>query len=427
MKFLFLSGYGEGFGLAYKLQLEGHQVAGWSRGKHTKEKFSGIIPRIEQWEDFLDEDTIVVFDSVGGGRTADRLRRRGHFVVGGSVFADELERDREVGLEMMKQAGIKVPPSRKFTKWEKAKEYVREKKERVAFKPSGPLGDELPSYLAYDWQDMIEMLDYYESIAKTKPEFEIQDYVKGVAISTEGWFNGREFMLPFNHTVERKQLMNSDLGPSGGCSGNVVWAAKSSNRIIDEGLLRMEQLLAAQDYVGPIDLNTIVNESGVWGLEFTPRFGYDAMPVMFLELYDDDVAKLFSDLARGTAGREFKMKDGFGGSVRVTVPPYPSDQFPGPEGVPVRGLSKADRPHIYLFDVMLNEKGGLVTQEKITAVFTGRGESLSESLKIPYELAEKVRVPNKQYRTDLREVLGEDFEKFLEQTKSSKEEKGEGV
>ena len=246
-----------------------------------------------------------------------------------------------------------------------------------------------------------------------RPEFVLQQFVEGVAISTEGWFNGREFMHPFNHTVERKQLMDYNLGPSGGCSGNCVWRVEQLNHIVEEGISKMASTLRQFDYRGPVDLNTIVNPQGVWALEFTPRFGYDALPA-FLELVEGDVGELIAKVAMGEHPQEMLLKPGFASALRISVPPYPSEEFRPNPGVPVNGFTREDRPHLFFYEVMLNARDQLVTSGSggTVCAVTGWGESIPGSLWGPYELAKKSKIPDKQYRNDLIDQLDQDYSKF---------------
>src|SRR6266478_1062667 len=419
-KFLLISGGGDGLGLALRLRMEGNDVAVWIREGRAKSNYDGLLAKPKKWDEFLDASTIVIFDSSGGGRTADRLRARGHFVFAGSTFADSLELDRAVALDFMSQAGIRTPESKTFRSWEKAKAYVKERDSRLVFKASGDTGNYLGSYVSYDAQDLIEMLDHFAEVTsgKGKPEFILQDFVEGTEISTEGWFNGREFMQPWNHTLERKQLMNDGLGPSGGCAGNLVWCEREINHVIETGIARMAPILADHEYVGPIDLNSVVNEDGVWGLEFTPRFGYDALPAL-LELVEGGIGPTIAAMARLEFPTELPLANRKAAGLRVSIPPYPSEHFHPDEGIPVRGLTREDRDHLYFFDVKLNDANHLVSTNAFGAIVTvtGSGEGITDAFVGPMEIAKRAKIPQKQYRTDLVNVFIREWAKFDQLTR----------
>jgi phosphoribosylamine--glycine ligase len=221
-------------------------------------------------------------------------------------------------------------------------------------------------------------------------------------------------MLPFNHTIERKQLMNDNLGPSGGCAGNVVWnLTKGSDRVVDEGVALMASALRYNNYIGPFDFNTIVNEEGVWWLENTPRFGYDAMPA-FLQTLDQPIGEFFSVLAREEHPTHILVKEGFGAALRLTVPPYPTEKTPSEGGLPVRGWRANDRANLYLYNVALDEKAQLVTTSAYGNVvsITSFASTIYDAMEHCLSLAKKALVPNKQYRTDLASLFVDEFYKL---------------
>jgi len=399
-RFLLISGDGDGLGIALRLKEEGHDVTVQVKNKKAKGDYQNLLRRVEKMDDALTPDTVVVFDSTGGGKTADRLRGQGQPVVGASRFADQLELDRSLALGLMQEAGIQVPASQHFFDWASGIQYAEARSERLCFKSDN---NKLTSYVSSSPADLSEFLRTQEKAGEAA-DYELQDVVEGLEISTEGWFDGVTFARPFNHTFEKKQLMNDDVGPSSGCAGNVVWACQHEYcPIVEEGLKRFEPLLAYHGYTGMIDLNTIVNEQGVWALEFTPRFGFDAFPAM-MEALTEGVGDLLTKYARGERVTDFPMKkEGFAGGLRVTIPPYPFHDVEAPRGVAIRELVRADRSHSYFYNVFLDEEGQLRTSGAFGAivVFSSFGADIHKAMSACCDMAARVELKDKQYRTDL--------------------------
>lgn len=106
--------------------------------------------------------------------------------------------------------------------------------------------------------------------------FQLQRRVEGVEIAIVAFFNGTEFIEPVTFNFEHKKLFPGNIGPQTGEMGtSMFWARR--NRVFEETLGRHEHWLADEGYVGSIDLNCIVNENGIYPLEFTPRFGYPCL------------------------------------------------------------------------------------------------------------------------------------------------------
>lgn len=411
-KFFFISENGDAIGLALRLKDEGHDVSIYVRDDEAVKRGQGLVEFSLPRPATSYNGTIIISDCTGSGVFCDSLRDAGSSVLGGSIIADKLEMDRAYAAQVMTDCGIATPRTEYFNDWAKAKEFVEETEERLVFKPEGDLSGVVPSYVSFDQEDMLEMLDIYATTSpKSVPRFALQEFIEGTCISTECWFNGVDFVRPFNHTIERKQLMNDDLGPSGGCTGNVVWACFDGCPICDATVARLNDFLFRHRYCGPIDVNAVVSENGIFGLEFTPRFGYDAAPTLLLALLDEPLGDFLYACARGTASQMI-VKDGFATGVRVTVPPWPLEKYHPPEGTPLRGLRSF--ANFYPYDVMRGGDGNLCTSGGygITGVALGYDKTIDASFANAMHVADKLRLPNKQYRTDLAEVCSKDFRRL---------------
>jgi phosphoribosylamine--glycine ligase len=411
MKFFIISEGGDGAGLALRLQDEGHDVRIWFRDGEAANRCKGLVTEDEGF--VLDHDTVIISDCTGSGILCDSYREAGHPLVGGSGIADKLENDREFATRVFKDSGVETPKTKFFDDWEEARAFVETSEEKLVFKPEGELSGVVPSYVSADAEDMLEMLEFYKGQqSRTVPAFALQEFIEGTCVSSEAWFCDDNFVLPFNHTIERKQLMNGDIGPSGGCTGNVVWSCDDCETcpICRATLWPLQDFLRSIHYVGPIDVNAVVADDGIFALEFTPRFGYDATPTLLCALLATPVGVFLDSVARGIC-REMPLFPGFAAGVRVTVPPWPTEKFPGPEGLPLRGIKNFDK--FYPYDVMKVEDSFLTSGGYgITGIALGTGDTIDSAYAEAGKLAKKLKLPDKQYRTDLAEVCNKDFRKL---------------
>jgi phosphoribosylamine-glycine ligase len=410
-----LSEGGDGTGLALRLGEEGHDARVWFRDSVADKRCQGLIRTAEEYS----FGQTVIADCTGAGALRDTYRDAGIPTVGGSSFCDKLESDRKYSEEVFKQAGIETPRSVRVSSFEEAKKVIEKlggESGRVALKPEGRFSGVIPSYVTYDQEDAVKMLEHIRALTgEEEVELLIQEFIEGVAISTEGWFNGTDWVEGmFNHTVERKQFLNDDLGPSGGCTGNLVWKCSAKEPMVKELLLPLTELLRENVYRGAIDVNAVVNEEGCYALEFTPRFGYDAFPTLLTSLADFDFGYFLDSLARGYRCDE-NLLEGFGAGVRLSLPPWPSEEHHAKEHVPIAGLSERDRRWFYPQDVQLNKAGELESSGGygILGVVNGYGECVGEAFARAYKICSGLRVPNKQYRVDLASQCLRDYRKVF--------------
>ena len=399
MEILFVSKSGDALPLAIKLA-DKHRVKFYVKKKGSR-MGEGLVKMVPSWRPHLKSADFVIFDMVGLGSLADLMRRKDKIVLGGGVFNDLIELDRQKGTELMQKAGITVPETWSFKSVEEGKKFIKAKRDRYVLKPLGNQ-DTMWTYVAQmdDSKDLVYMMD----TAPLPDGYELQKFIDGIEVSTEGWFDGEKFVGPFNHTMERKRFMDRDKGPSTGCMGNVVWFA-DGDKLVEQTLMKVQPYLNKMAYVGPIDINCIVTKDKAYGIEWTARFGYSALWAL-LECFDGDFATWSYGFAQGKQKEMPVKKDNWGVAVRLTVPPYPTDTEYLSEMVckdwPLFFEDKA-WPHIWLADAYRSTDGvfKVAGVDGVVMEVTAKSNILREARRRCYRTIDRVVLPNKQYRSDI--------------------------
>jgi phosphoribosylamine--glycine ligase len=126
-KFLFVSYGGLISDIAWRVATEGNEVRYHISDPAEKDIGDGFVPKVDEWESHVDWADVVVFDDVlGHGELADKLRKQGKAVVGGTPYTDRLEDDRTFGQEELKKHGVSIIPFQEFTDFDSAIAYVEE-------------------------------------------------------------------------------------------------------------------------------------------------------------------------------------------------------------------------------------------------------------------------------------------------------------
>ena len=171
--------------IAWQVLKEGHKVKYFVEDKDEKEIGDGFVPKVDKWEDEVDWAEVIVFDDVlGQGKKADKLRKEGRLVVGGTPYTDKLEDDRAFGQNELKNAGVSIIPQENFTSFDEAIGYVQKNPNRYVIKPSGE-AQNMKQLLFVgedeDGKDVIQVLeDYKRAWSKKIKEFQLQRRIVGV-------------------------------------------------------------------------------------------------------------------------------------------------------------------------------------------------------------------------------------------------------
>lgn len=347
MRILFMSDSGEGSGIALKLKTEGNDVFMYIRNSGAKKIAEGIVEKVYSVTEGIQKaPDLIVFDSVGMGRIADKLKDEGWPVFGGSSWADKLELNSDFAKKAIETMGIAVPP----------------------------------------------------------------ENTKGFSdITLEIWYaNGVPVPMPLG-IIKNKKFMNGDAGSDTECQSSTVFAYdRKEPRLIQQSLKKMKPLMEKTRYTGTLGINGIVKRGRFYGVSFTASFSYNSI-YAFLRILDEPLGEVLMRMAKGD-NTPMKLKSGFGFSLRVSIPPYPyknkdrmlnSRIYLETKDIVIEGIGTNEwGERVFPFDCYADSKGKYLTAGSSGVVLdtTGYGISVFDAEEEAVGLYDRVQLPQKQAR-----------------------------
>ncbi len=415
MNILFVSEDLSGGDLAYRLKKEGNKVRLFIHDKKQRKNLKGMVDQVEKWGDHINwvgkKKGLIIFDSTGFGEHQDRLRKEGYSVVGGSAMGDKIEDDRHFGKEIMEQCGIITIPSFPFRCLDEAINFVKKNREEWVIKQNGHVS-KIYNYVGQmsDARDVIDVLETYKKNNKRDSHYiELQKRIRGVEIGVARYFNGNDWVGPIEMNVEHKSLCSGGLGPKTYEMGTLMWYddAIDKNILFQLTIAKMKSYLQSINFRGDIDINCIVNESGVYPLEVTARFGFPSTQLQSA-LHISPWGEFLKAVADGKS-YNLRYRKGFGIIVVIATPPFPyvaiSKRY-NVEGTRIfftSPLTKQEEKNVHFEEVSRDSKGAYYISSSSGFVLnvSGVGKSIREAQNKAYRLAEKIIIPKKFYRNDI--------------------------
>lgn len=418
-KFLFVSISGLIGDIAWHVKKEGNSVKYYIDEKSERQIGNGFVTKTNNWEAEVDWADVIVFDDVlGQGQKAKDLRARGKLVVGGTPYTDKLEDSRAFGQEQMKKHKISILPYKDFSYFDDGIEYIKNNPGKYVLKPSGE-AQNIKRLLFVgqedDGSDVIRILAAYRKTwSEEVKEYQLQKKVSsGVEVAVGAFFNGNEFIYPININFEHKKLFPGDLGVATGEMGtSMFWSGP--NKLFNMTLKKLEPTLKEEGYVGYIDINCIVNGTGVYPLEFTSRFGYPTISIQ----QDSMMTPIGEFLYKLAAGEKFeiKVKKGFHIGARVVTPPFPykdKKTFDSFSKDAVIIFKKNNLEGIHIEDVKIDKGEWLLTGHSgIALIVAGTGMTMKQAQQQMYQRINNIIIPNMYYRKDIGDRWFEDSDKL---------------
>jgi phosphoribosylamine--glycine ligase len=443
MKILFVSKESNGGDMALRLVLEGNQVK-----LHIMEKdlhnLDGLIEKETNWRAGVGWSDLVVFDDTGMDEYTKYVLRSGKPAFGmghspkdfkihgasfqGHQFAGELEKNRNMSQEVMSELGIgEEIESLCFTDIPQAIEHLRKHKVPHVIKPELHGSGSEKTYVgklpnnedAIGW---LETLPTRPGGGKVK-KIEVEERKEGVEVACSSWFNGCEFVGPVNINFEHKLVAASEDGKGVGFNTGEMGTAMfyddrpaKENKLYTETLAKMGKWLSQFDYRGQMDINCIVNEDGVWPLEFTPRLGY---PSSYIEdeLQVAPWGELFKALGSGKSIDNKVSYDWAMGVVLVGEGyPFWDEGHKRMDQMPVLGLNDKNIEHLHPYDVRYDEKSKrMVATGCYPLTATAKAKTIEECKRKVYEdVIPQVYFPGMFYRHDIGQRVKDNLGKLKE-------------
>ena len=403
--------------LYLSLVREGHEVRVAVSEPLARGTLAGLVPRTPDWRAELDwiraagPEGIILFESVseGFGALQDRLRAEGFNVIGGSAYGDRLENDRAYAQEVFAGLGFPAGHVWEFDRPADAAAFIAARPARYVLKFSGPGYASSDNYVGQlpDGRDVSAILRCRAAAGPGAADrFILMRHIEGVEMATGAYFNGEAFLEPACLDWEHKRFFAGDLGELTGEMGTVVTFDRSQT-FFRRLLAPMAPRLAAAGHVGWVNINAIVNEAGVWPLEFSCRFGYPGFAIL------SPLQPPWGELLGAVAARTpltLNTRPGFGVGVVVTTPPLPytRKEIPdAPVGLPVLIDDGAEPAHFHYGEMGLDASGQLVTAGLYgwTMVVTGTGASVAAARAAAYANLARAVVPNGRWRLDIGDRL----------------------
>lgn len=416
---LLISKEGDGLGVAQRLAAEGCRVSVWIEEERFAQAGRGIVDRVDDWRAEGPRADYIITDCVGLGSLEPSLKALGKPVLGCSSVLDKVELDRALGMRLFDTAGVAVPETYEFESLREAESIRKEQpwQNGWVIKPSGNLSTSKTMVIK-------DQSTWSACLGRLAPDCNgiLQRCLDGIEVSTEGWFNGKTFLHPFNHTFEEKRFLAGDLGVNTGCMGNVVLAApEGGDALTHATVARLSGFLLQIGYRGPLDINCIVNETGAYALEATSRMGYDAVEAL-AEGLTVPLSDFLYEVAAGTATSCPLAEGQTMIAVRLSVPPWPVRK-PDKDaaGELVGGIDDGTLKHLFLTDLYKDNEGyKTAAGDGVLLKATAKGPSRRAEdggvrtdytyacRRRVYGLLDGIKISGKQYRIDIGERVNKD-------------------
>lgn len=333
---------------------------------------------------------------------ADRLRERGHRVVGPSAAASRLESSKRYAKEVMAACGIRTASATTIHDYEGLRRLIAEETEwphvikqsrLAAGKGVVVLGSRREAEeLAERWRGQTEVFEDGLLWERYLPGREVS-----IHVLTDG---SRYVWLPM--TQDHKRLTADPSSPNTGgmgAYGPVGWVDRALQAEIDRTILdplmnymRRQGLL----YRGVLYVGLMLTAEGPQVLEFNVRLG-DPEAEVIVPLVDEDWYHIWSELSEGRLPeRPLKPAAGHAVAVVMASEGYPEEPVTG-QRLSVNPVAGA----VVFHGATRQDEAGFVAHGGRVLTVVGFGADLASAKSTAYQQVAAISFPRSHFRRDI--------------------------
>ena len=335
---------------------------------------------------------------------ADRLRDRGHLVVGPSAAAARIEGSKSWAKELCERHGIPAGGSHAFTDAAAAMAALDGMSPPHVVKADGLAAGK--GVTVTDDRDEAERA-IRSALDSHQGRVVVEEFLDGREVSAFALLDGVE-TLPVGFACDYKRALENNDGPNTGGMGAYApdpALDDSTKKLIEEDVLhRTAEALRdeGEPFIGVLYAGLMLTADGPRVLEFNARFG-DPEAEVLLPRLESDLGELLLAVADGRLA-EIRDSVRFSDDACVTVV-LVSGGYPGSyeTGKPIEGLETASKVEgVRVFHAGTEMRDGrVVTAGGRVLSVTGRGSTTVEARSRAYEAAAHISFEGMRYRNDI--------------------------
>jgi phosphoribosylamine---glycine ligase len=382
----------------------------------------GMVDKVKDWKGSMDwAELIILTGNANFMHEFVEYFGKGYPIFGTNMKAAELECDRALGQQVLKDCGVETLPYQVVGSAEEAIDLIIKTGKSYAMKPWGGEADKALTYVSHTVDDALFTISRWKRDGKFKGKLMMQEKMDGVEVGISGMFGPGGWCRALEESFEYKKFLNDDLGENTGEMGTVIRHTTRS-KLFDEVLEPVSDYLHQINYVGDCNINCMVDERGqAWPLEFTMRLGWPDFCIRQAVLLGDPV-EWMADLLEGRDS--FRVSPDIAVGVCLVHGDFPRGGDSRPkdplgtwEGYPIYGVAERLEKNIHWQEAMEHRVPMLIGDKMEEAVLyctagnfplvaTGVGGTVREAAKAAYRVVKELSIPsNLMYRTDIGDAL----------------------